>query len=159
MPDRGRRRRGSGQEWNGAGTVHFRPVVHQPWRHIEAGMGFQLGLPVLVFRESGGVADGVLEQGVMAAYMPEIQLDADADLNGFFQWPQWKPLIGRFEAEVREVRRVKGIPSLLRAKAGQADSPSGPVGRVGSSAALAARFLRLDGPFSPCRSIPTVRNR
>jgi len=42
-------------------------------------MGFQLGLPVLVFRESHVLADGVLERGVMASYMPEIALDMDVD--------------------------------------------------------------------------------
>lgn len=79
-------------------------------------MGFQLGLPVLAFRESGVIADGVLEHGVMASYMPEVSLDGDVD--SFLQSPEWRQLINRFEADVRERRRQKGIPSLLRMRAG-----------------------------------------
>ncbi len=75
-------------------------------------MGFQLGLPVLVFREEGVVADGVLEHGVMASYMPEITLDGDVDR--FLASKEWHQLINRFEADVRDVRKRKGIPALLR---------------------------------------------
>jgi hypothetical protein len=85
-----------------------------PWSHIEAGMGFQLGLPVLVFREAGVLADGVLEQGVMASYMPEIALDGDID--EFLRSAIWRQLINRFEADVRELRKQKGIPTLARAR-------------------------------------------
>ncbi|MBL8233657.1 MAG: hypothetical protein JNL98_34490 [Bryobacterales bacterium] len=86
-----------------------------PWCHIEAGMGFQLGLPVLVFRESAVVADGVLERGVMAAYMPEISLEGD--LDQFFRDQEWRQLINRFEADVWEYRRVKGVPQVHRYRA------------------------------------------
>jgi hypothetical protein len=85
-----------------------------PWSHIEAGMGFQLGLPVLAFRESGVVADGVLEHGVMASYMPEIALDGDID--AYLRSVVWRQLINRFESDVRELRKQKGIPSLVRAR-------------------------------------------
>jgi hypothetical protein len=81
-----------------------------PWCHIEAGMGFQLGLPVLVFREAGVVPDGVLEQGVMGSYMPEISLSGD--LDEYFRSAEWRQLVNRFEADVRERRRRKGIPPL-----------------------------------------------
>lgn len=84
-----------------------------PWCHIEAGMGFQLGLPVLVFREDGVLADGVLEQGVMASYMPEISLKTDP--KRFLASSEWKQLINRFEADVRDLRNRKGIPQHLRA--------------------------------------------
>ena len=84
-----------------------------PWCQIEAGMGFQLGLPVLVFREDGVLADGVLEQGVMASYMPEISLKLD--VKQFLASTEWKQLINRFEADVRELRKRKGIPQHLRA--------------------------------------------
>ncbi|MFN7936449.1 MAG: hypothetical protein U0R19_24180 [Bryobacteraceae bacterium] len=102
------------------GTLQERDIsgthITSPWCHLEAGMGFQLGLPVLAFRESGVIADGVLEHGVMAAYMPEISLDGDIDR--FLQSPEWRQLINRFEADVRELRRQKGIPSMLRMRAG-----------------------------------------
>ena len=84
-----------------------------PWCQIEAGMGFQLGLPVLVFREDGVLADGVLEQGVMASYMPEISLKLD--VKQFLASTEWKQLINRFGADVRELRKRKGIPQHLRA--------------------------------------------
>jgi hypothetical protein len=80
---------------------------------VEAGMGFQLGLPVLVFREQGVLADGVLEQGVMASYMPEVELNGDVDK--FLKSAQWKQLIQKFEADVLATRKKKGIPHLLRA--------------------------------------------
>ncbi|MDX2181056.1 MAG: hypothetical protein SFV18_15790 [Bryobacteraceae bacterium] len=99
-----------------AGRSHERDIsaswMSSPWCHIEAGMGFQLGLPVVVFRETGVMADGVLEQGVMASFMPEIAIDGDP--AEFLQSPQWKQLINRFEADVREIRRRKGIPGFVR---------------------------------------------
>src|SRR5207302_4574514 len=56
------------------GTAHFRTDIEKlkpvalddtwlttPWAHIEAAMAYQLGLPILIFRESGVLADGILE--------------------------------------------------------------------------------------------------
>lgn len=43
--------------------------------HIETAMAFQFGIPILVFRESGVVSDGMLETGNMGLYMPEFSLD------------------------------------------------------------------------------------
>lgn len=88
--------------------------ITSPWCHIEAGMGFQLGLPVLAFREEGVLADGVLEHGVMASYMPEVLVNND--IESFLASQEWRQLINRFEADVRELRRIRGIPSLLRAR-------------------------------------------
>ena len=45
-----------------------------PYCQIEPAMAFQLELPVLVFRESGVIADGILEKGVLGSYMPEFDL-------------------------------------------------------------------------------------
>lgn len=45
-----------------------------PWAHIEPAMDYQLGLPILIFRETGVLADGVLERGVIGTYMPEVNL-------------------------------------------------------------------------------------
>lgn len=109
-----------GSEFRSGAGVGDEPVARDiggmwlssPWCQIEAGMGFQLGLPVLVFREEGVKADGVLEQGVMASYMPEISLSGDP--SPFFQSAPWRQLINRFEGDVREAHRRKGIPSLLR---------------------------------------------
>lgn len=99
-----------------SGIVTEKPIngswLTGPWCHIEAGMGFQLGLPVLVFREAGVLADGVLERGVMASYMPEISLDGNP--RAFLDSPEWKQLINCFESDVREVRKRKGNPTTAR---------------------------------------------
>jgi hypothetical protein len=100
---------GSDQEFDISGKW-----LTSPWSHIEAGMGFQLGLPVLAFREAGVLADGVLEHGVMASYMPEVSLDGDID--EFLRSVVWRQLINRFEADVRELRKRKGIPAMARVR-------------------------------------------
>ena len=42
-----------------------------PYCQIEPAMAFQLGLPVLIFREKGVIEEGILEKGVLGIYMPE----------------------------------------------------------------------------------------
>jgi hypothetical protein len=39
-----------------------------PWTHIEPAMAYQLGLPILIFREAGVLDDGILEKGVVGLY-------------------------------------------------------------------------------------------
>lgn len=96
-------------------NVHPTPVsdiwLTSPWCHIEAAMAFQLGLPVLVFREKGVQADGILEQGVMGIYMPEFNLD-DVDQQSF-DAPMWQQLLGQWEAYVRSTAMNKGTPPKL----------------------------------------------
>ena len=82
-----------------------------PWPHIEAAMAFQLGLPILVFRERGVFADGILEPGVIGAYMPEI--DPGAGLDDYFSSPQWTQPMGQWEGRVRRVIEHKGKPPAL----------------------------------------------
>jgi hypothetical protein len=82
-----------------------------PWPHIETAMAFQLGLPILVFRERGVVADGILEPGVVGAYMPEI--DSEADLDEYFSSPIWTHPMGQWEGRVRRVIEQKGQPPSL----------------------------------------------
>lgn len=81
-----------------------------PWPHIEAAMAFQLGLPILVFREQGVVADGVLEQGVVGTYMPEIP---SGNMGDYFSSPQWTQPMGQWEGRVRRVIEQKGRPPTL----------------------------------------------
>lgn len=79
-----------------------------PWCHIEAGMAFQLGLPLLIFRESGVRDDGILQRGAVGTYLPEFNLtDPNA---GFFQSDEWRQLIGQFESECRNCCKEKGQP-------------------------------------------------
>jgi hypothetical protein len=85
--------------------------ITTPWAHIEPAMAYQLGLPVLIFREAGVLADGVLEKGVVGLYMPEIDLDAPAER--YFQSAEWNAIIGRWEGFVRAVVDRKGKPPTL----------------------------------------------
>lgn len=82
-----------------------------PWCHIEAAMAFQLGLPILVFREKGVYDDGILEKGVTGTYLPEFDLE-DTDLD-YFQTPEWRQLMADWEGYVRTVVRAKGNPPKL----------------------------------------------
>jgi hypothetical protein len=82
-----------------------------PWAHIEPAMAYQLGLPILIFREAGVMADGVLEKGVVGLYMPEI--DLDRPVEHYFKSPEWNAIIGRWEGFVRSVVDRKGKPPSL----------------------------------------------
>jgi hypothetical protein len=81
-----------------------------PWAHIEPAMAYQLGLPVLIIREAGVIADGVLEQGVLGTYMPEVDLNAQDD---YFESEAWRHVIGKWEGYVRAVVETKGNPPKM----------------------------------------------
>ena len=82
-----------------------------PWPHIETAMAYQLGLPVLILREHGVLADGVLERGIAGLYMPEFELDEDAD--AYLGSAEWNGVIGKWEGFVRAVVDRKGAPPRL----------------------------------------------
>jgi hypothetical protein len=82
-----------------------------PWAHIEPAMAFQLGLPVLIFREQGVIADGMLESGVVGQYMPEF--DLEQSLDDYFGSGEWQGIMGRWEGFVRAVVENKGRPPRL----------------------------------------------
>jgi hypothetical protein len=82
-----------------------------PYCHIEPAMAFQIGLPILIFREKGVIDDGILERGVTGLYMPEFDLDKSID--SFFTNQEWKQIIGRWEGQVRKVVENKGYPPKL----------------------------------------------
>lgn len=84
-----------------------------PWCHIEAAMAYQLGLPILIFREEGVSTRGLLGKGITDTYMPvfsasefETYFDRDDFRQWFYQWG------GR----VRRVREIKGTPPKLYQK-------------------------------------------
>ncbi len=82
-----------------------------PWAHIEPAMAYQLGLPVLLFREKGVLDDGILEKGVVGLYMPEFDLDrSDED---YLASAEWSGIIGKWEGYVRAVVESKGNPPQL----------------------------------------------
>lgn len=82
-----------------------------PWAHIEPAMAYQLGLPVLILREKGVLAEGILERGVVGLYMPEF--DLDASVEDYFLAAEWKGIIGKWEGYVRSVVDRKGKPPEL----------------------------------------------
>ena len=48
-----------------------------PFCQIEPAMAYQLGLPILILRERGVVAEGLLEKSSSGIYMPEFSVDDD----------------------------------------------------------------------------------
>jgi hypothetical protein len=106
------------------GTARFRTDVDRlneqpidgqwlttPWAHIEPAMAYQLGLPILIIRESGVLADGILERGVVGLYMPEVDLESSVD--DYFLSAEWSGIIGKWEGYVRTVVDRKGRPPQL----------------------------------------------
>ncbi|AUX46085.1 hypothetical protein SOCE26_075900 [Sorangium cellulosum] len=82
-----------------------------PWAHIEPAMAYQIGLPILILREQGVLADGILERGVVGLYMPEFNLDKSMD--DYFASLEWNGIIGKWEGYVRTVVEKKGAPPRL----------------------------------------------
>jgi hypothetical protein len=82
-----------------------------PYCQIEPAMAYQLGLPVLIFREKGVVAEGLLERGVIGSYMPEF--DVTKPLDAYFASAEWNDIIIRWEGFVRAVVESKGNPPKL----------------------------------------------
>jgi hypothetical protein len=82
-----------------------------PWCQIEPAMAFQIGLPILILREKGVIADGILEKGVIGTYMSEF--DLDGSLDTYFLSQQWKQIIAIWEGYVRRVVENKGHPPIL----------------------------------------------
>ncbi|MBU0653610.1 MAG: hypothetical protein KJ914_00590 [Gammaproteobacteria bacterium] len=82
-----------------------------PWCQIEPAMAYQLGLPVLVLREKGVLAEGILEKGIVGTYMPEFSLDDNPDM--YLKSLEWSSLIGKWEGYVRSVVDTKGSPPKL----------------------------------------------
>jgi len=82
-----------------------------PYCQIEPAMAYQLGLPVLILREQGVAAEGLLEKGIVGLYMPEFSLEkAAAD---YLDSMEWNDIIGKWEARVRSVVERKGRPPKL----------------------------------------------
>lgn len=82
-----------------------------PYCQIEPAMAFQLGLPVLILREKGVIAEGILEKGVLGVYMPEF--DLNDDLDNYFKSEEWMQIIQKWESYVIKVVENKGTPPRL----------------------------------------------
>jgi hypothetical protein len=83
-----------------------------PWAHIEPAMAYQIGLPVLILRESGVLDDGVLEKGIIGLYMPEFDLAALGEEH-YLNSQEWGFIGGQWEHQVRSVITNKSKPPKL----------------------------------------------
>lgn len=77
-----------------------------PYCQIEPAMAFQIGLPILIFREQGVIQDGILEKGVIGTYLPEF--DLDETIEEYFSKQEWKQLIDKWDRYVKNVYEQKG---------------------------------------------------
>lgn len=85
--------------------------ISSPYCQIEPAMAFQIGLPILILREKGVIADGILEKGVTGTYLPEFDLNISP--SDYFNSEEWKQIIGKWEGYVRKVVENKGCPPKL----------------------------------------------
>lgn len=82
-----------------------------PWSQIEPAMAYQLGLPILILRESNVLDEGILERGVAGLYSPEFNLDNSPD--DYFSSNEWHAIISEWEGYVGAVVDRKGSPPQL----------------------------------------------
>lgn len=85
--------------------------ITSPYCQIEPAMAFQLGLPILILKEKGVIAEGILEKGVTGTYLPEF--DLKNPIEQYFGSREWQQLIGKWEILVRKVVENKGCPPKL----------------------------------------------
>lgn len=84
--------------------------ITSPYCQIEPAMAFQIGLPILILREEGVLAEGILERGVTGTYLPEFDITKSAS---YFENIEWQQIIGKWEGYVRKVVETKGKPPKL----------------------------------------------
>lgn len=68
-------------------------------------------MPVLIFREKGVLAEGILEKGVLGIYMPEF--DLNQSIENYFRSPEFLQILGKWEGYVRKVVENKSNPPTL----------------------------------------------
>jgi hypothetical protein len=78
--------------------------LSSPYCQIEPAMGYQLGLPLLVWREAGVLDEGLLDRGAMELSMPEFNLDDPPDL----QAERWKQPLSEWVDRVRLAYKKSG---------------------------------------------------
>lgn len=65
-----------------------------PWNHLEAGVLFSLGLPLLVFREEG-IVGGVFDDGVTDVFVHPMPRDAESDVGVKEVFLKWRSKVDR----------------------------------------------------------------
>lgn len=79
--------------------------ITSPYCQIEPSMAFQIGMPILIFRENEVIADGILEKGVIPHYMPVFDLDTPID--EYFKSSEWTKLIKDWKVLVLKYKTKK----------------------------------------------------
>jgi hypothetical protein len=87
----------------------FRVWLTSPYSQIEPAMAYQLGLPILILREKGVVAEGVLERGVTGLYCPEF----DCLAEGPFERLEAKAVLDQWTGRVRTTYENRGAAPKL----------------------------------------------
>ncbi|UFW51094.1 MULTISPECIES: hypothetical protein [Bradyrhizobium] len=78
-----------------------------PYMQIEPAMAYQLGIPILLMKEKGVLAEGVIEQGVTGQYLPEF--DPENVTEPF----DWSNAMNQWIGRVRAVYDHRGRPPQL----------------------------------------------
>lgn len=81
-----------------------------PYSQIEPAMSFQMGSPILIIKEKGVIADGMLELGTISNFIPVFDLDSN---ENFFETEEANAVIDSLKVDVGEVYKKKGIPKRL----------------------------------------------
>lgn len=80
------------------GTSNEKKVANakypSPWNHLEAGVLFSLGLPLLVFREEG-ISGGVFDDGVTDVFVHRMPGDAETDVGVREVFLKWRSKVDR----------------------------------------------------------------
>lgn len=92
-------------------TIRNNEWLTSSYCQIEPAMAHQLGLPILVWRESGVVAEGVLDRGCIGISMPEFDLSASKTPN--LTEPEWRQPFQHWAGCVHSVYRRRGIAPKL----------------------------------------------
>ena len=77
---------------------------------FQVGMAFQIDLPILVLREAGVVADGILEKGSSAFYLPTFDLKQGAE--PYLESDEWQHIFHRWSLQVQAYSKSKDIRPL-----------------------------------------------
>ena len=75
---------------------------------IEPAMAFQIGLPILIFREKGVIEEGVFEKGVVGQYMPEVDASNKKTIDDFFAKKEFNQIIDQWGVYVKHYWYQKG---------------------------------------------------
>ncbi|MEG3085637.1 hypothetical protein U1707_18505 [Sphingomonas sp. PB2P12] len=103
-------------KYSGANLEHISEASDEevwftsPYCQIEPAMAFQIGLPILILREEGVLAEGVLEKGITGLYLPEF---TTAEGSSFISGVECRGLLDQWGGYVRTVYNRRGEPPNL----------------------------------------------